>query len=252
MKIAKRTPAFLLIVLLGLHATPGHPGTYTELVMLHGAVQPTKISGVSGATFTLQDDNPDHAIYGIRSVERRDQPCWVMIRTENINKDTDDTGGATKDLCGGKANSSLLRVEFTDVGVDEHRIFVRGVRVCMNNAGTRVKGLQISGREIADDGRIVETVVIENPPSWVAGGGGFGGGGAKSLDKTQTQDMRSNCPWDGWKKWAECPHNFQIATGAILHFEAGNKPRALTGIALQCRYVGIFKPTILRANEATK
>ena len=169
MTIAKTIPTFVLVVLLGLHATPGHPGTYTELVMLHGAVQPTRISGVSGTTFTLQDDNPDHAIYGIRSVERRDQPCWVMIRTENINKDTDDTGGVTKDWRGEKANNSLLRVEFTDVEVDEHRIFVRGVRVCMNNTGTRMKGLQIRGREITDDGRIVETVVIEDPPDWYVG-----------------------------------------------------------------------------------
>jgi len=60
--------------LISLFLPPAHSGTYSKDVMLHGAVERTNISGFRGTAFTLQDDNPDHAIYGIQSKERGDQP----------------------------------------------------------------------------------------------------------------------------------------------------------------------------------
>ncbi len=234
MSTLKFKVGLFVVVWLGICLSPVHSGTYSRDVRLYGAVETTKISGFQGTTFTLQDDNADHAIYGIRSVERRDHPCWVLIRTENINDHTDDSGGATKDLCGGKATSSLLNVQYPNAGLYEPRVFVRGVRVCMNSKGTRVKGFQLRGREITDDGTPIDVTLTESF-TYLFGGGG---GEPEIPDPRQPKDQRNNCNEDEWKKWAECSHRSHIANGAVLHFEGGNQPRALTGIALQCQFVG--------------
>ncbi|MDH3771552.1 MAG: hypothetical protein OET79_11290, partial [Nitrospirota bacterium] len=193
MRNIKFTVGLLVMGWMGGFLSPAYSGTYSKDVMLHGAVETTKISGFRGTAFTLQDDNPDHAIYGIQSKERGDQPCWVLIRTENINDHTDDAGGATKDLCGEKATSSLLKVEYTDFGLNEPRIFVRGVRVCMNSKGTRVKGLQILGRKITDDGKPMD-LTLNEPLDFLAGGGS--GGVPNFPDPTAPKDQRSNCNKD--------------------------------------------------------
>lgn len=108
-----RTPVSVLVVFLTLSAGlsyaerktitlgPIESETYSKDVMLHGAVELSKISGTRGKTFEHQDDHKDHAMYAIYSWERRDRPCAVMIRTENINDSSDDTGGGVRDLCGG-------------------------------------------------------------------------------------------------------------------------------------------------------
>lgn len=215
---------------------PTESEIYSKDVMLHGAVEPSKISGVRGKSFELQDDHKDHAMYAIDSWERRDRPCAVMIRTENINNSSDDAGGDVRDLCGGARYGKKMSVEYSDVGLNEDRIFISGVRVCMNKKGTRVKGLELRGKKITDDGKPVALI-----PEIV----GEVGGGANPFiysfeDVTEPRDRRPNCHKDQWKRWAECPRHTQIATGAIVHFEEEAKqPWSLTGIELQCRHVGL-------------
>ncbi len=215
---------------------PTESEMYRKDVMLHGAVELSKISGSRGETFEIQDDHKDHAMYAIYSWERRDRPCAVMIRTENINDSSDDTGGGVRDLCGGGRQGNKLSVEYSDVGLNEDRIFVSGVRVCMNKKGNKVKGLELRGKKITDDGKLVALI-----PEIVAEVGGFADPRIHSLgDVTQPFDKRSNCHKDKWKWWAICPRHTQIATGAILHFEEEAKqPWSLTGIELQCRHVGL-------------
>jgi hypothetical protein len=58
------------------------------------------------------------------------------------------------------------------------------------------------------------------------------------------QDARTNCHQDHWKRWPAG----QIATAAIIHFEAGNTPRSWTGIELRCR--GLRAPIRCRRNAA--
>ncbi len=135
MRILNATNMLLLVLILGFNATTVYSEQYSKDVMLHGAIETTKISGYRGTTFELQDDDEAHAIYGISSWERRDNPCLIMIRTENINDSEDDTGGDLKDLCGEPPKSKKLSVEYSDIGLNEQRIFVSGVRVCMTRRG---------------------------------------------------------------------------------------------------------------------
>ena len=139
-----------------------------------------------------------------------------------------------KDLCGGPAKSRKLSVEYSDMGLNEQRVFVSGVRVCMNKKGTRVKGMQLRGKKITDDGKVAELT-----PDLIVKAAKYSPIIYSISDPTQPEDTRTNCNEDEWQKWVECPRSNQIATGAVVHFEAGDNPRSLTGIALQCRHVGL-------------
>ena len=209
---------------------PTHSASYSKEAMLHGAVQTTGVSGYTGTPFSLKSKESDQAIYGLFSVEKRDNPCYLAVRTESINDSSIDDG-ATKDLCSGKATSKELGVAFEDSSFHGKRVFVNGLRVCMNKDETRVKGLQIRGKKIDKDAHPVD-LDSGNPVAGQAGGSDV------SLHMiTEPRDERKHCK--SWKKWVECPSENQIATGLIAHFEAGQarrNPRSLTGIALECRH----------------
>ncbi len=97
-----------------------------------------------------------------------------------------------------------------------------------------MKGLQFRGKKISDDGKVLELT-----PDLIATVGRRTPIIYNISDPTQPQDTRANCHNDEWQKWAECPRTNQIATGAVVHYEAGDNPRSLTGIALQCRHIGL-------------
>lgn len=222
-------------------------GHYPETLMLHGAPVNSKISGFKGTRVTVNVENGEHAMDGISSVERRDQPCSLWIGTENINDPAQDSG-ATLDRCGGDAGSRSMKVEYLDNMDFGPRVFVTGIRVCTYGKGSRIKGFQLRGRQVQDDGSLA---ALEYPK----GDGGtmtfrLAGGKGEWPFEEQLEDLkrdpyvndpqtpadyRNNCK--DWKAWADCPHRNQVATGVVAHFEAGKKPRAITGLALQCRFI---------------
>lgn len=193
--------------------------------LLIGAVTPTEVSGFAGTSFTLGMPQGAHGVYGLWSVERNDKPCYIASMTQDVNKLTDDSG-AIKDLCGANPTSKEMKVQFGDVKFAK-RTFVRALRVCMNGDNTRVKGFQIRGSGIGDDGKVSD-LPARYPDSSASSGM------SALVDLNAPSDLRPNC--DSWKKWVECPEG-RIATAITAHFGPGSNPRSLTGIALQCRMV---------------
>lgn len=202
--------------------------------LMTGSTSTTAVSGFKGSIITAGDpDSATHALYGILSRERSDNPCLVTTKKEHINDTSKDTS-QTKDLCGKKATSSDLYVDFGDNDATGTRTFLSGVRVCMNSKKSRVKGFQIRGKEISTSGTLVELrsgdsngcseVFKQGSMEYRICGGII----------TEPKAVRTNC--DTWMKWADCPDGM-LATAAALHFEAGKEPRSLTGIALKCRTV---------------
>ena len=213
---------------------------YGQELRLTGSAETTKISGFAGSKSRVgvpDSQADDYAVFGLSSEERRDHPCYVTIRTENIN-DSGKKLDLKKDFCGKKEKSSAIEVEYSDAKY-EKRVFVTGTSVCMNNDNTRVKGLRIRGAQLSDTGDLVDlkaqTVPDHKGPMPAHNTG----------PTSMPTDDRANCN-NNWKKWAECPGG-QIATAAILHFEAGKEPRSLTGIALECRRVGLPGTGAVRA-----
>jgi hypothetical protein len=217
-----------LLALLVLAAGPGYGAAVK--VTLSGDVHETPLSGFKGSAFSVpQDDSTSKAVFGVISQERSDEPCLLKVSTEDVNDSAKD-GSAKKDLCGPKgATSSDLLVNYADTGVQGPRVFVTGIRVCMNNDKTRVKGFTIRGKKITDSGTLAD---LETSPNTHGQAGGSDVGGVVI---TEPSASRTNCDEkDGMMKFVECDPG-QVAIGLVGHFEAGETPRSLTGVALRCR-----------------
>src|SRR5262249_6311534 len=122
----------------------------TSLV-LTGSATDTQISGFAGTPFTLGGSDNEHALYGVRSLERHDKPCYIRALIEDINYSADHSG-EVKDLCGNDTTSSEMKVQFDTDFAD--RTFVRALRVCTNNDGDRIKGFQIRVGKVDADGDV--------------------------------------------------------------------------------------------------
>jgi len=221
----KTTTAFALALGGAAVASVGAASpAFSQTLVLTGTATDTQISGFAGTPFPLGGSDNGHAIYGVRSLERHDKPCYIRALIEDINYAADHSGEA-KDLCGNDTTSSEMKVQYGTDFAD--RTFVRALRVCMNNDGTRIKGFQIRGRKVDANGDVSDL-----PPRYPDPNNSSGIDG--QFDLNAPQDLRPNC--DGWKRWVECPQG-QVATGIVAHYGAGDTPRSVTGIALKCRAV---------------
>lgn len=184
-------------------------------VVLDGDIHTTARSGKLGAAFTVGDAaSDDFALWGMYGKERSDDPCWVQVNTEALNT-TIAKGAAAKELCGssGPNNSSLLSADFADGDFTGPRAFISGVKVCMNNDQSKVKGWILYGREITEDGDLVD------------------------LTLHATAGPRPNCTT--WMSQVNCPAG-ELATAAVFHFDTTTEPRSWIGVALKCRAVTVL------------
>lgn len=225
----------LLTLILG--TTVSHAERHGTDITLTGSPVPSDgISGFAGSTFELgipdSESVDEYALVGLTSEERKDHPCYVSVKTENLN-DSSKKLELQKTLCDGKDRSKRIEASYSDSSYSK-RSFVTGVSVCMNNDNTRVKGLQVRGVTISDTGTFGD----------IAGKivGQISGGLQHTAPKEPKSD-RPNCN-NNWRRWAVCPASDQVATAVVLHFEAGKEPRSLTGIGLKCRTVESTEPPV--------
>ena len=145
----------------------------------------------------------------------------------------------TLDQCGGNGpNTGSIRAigfgqEFADVKktdlINDPDRFMFGIRVCMNNDLTRIKGAAIVGSEVSAEtgAKIPETVFPSND--------------------TSPQFRREHCASGNesfsferdprWMPAAICPQR-HIATSLLVHFQEGSSDiRSIRGISLKCRRV---------------
>lgn len=229
--------SFVLLALT-LVTTVSQAERYTTDVRLAGTpISSDNISGFKGTTFELgipdSESVDEYAIVGLTSEERKDHPCFVSVKTENLN-DSSRKLDLQKALCDGKDRSKKIEASYPDSSYGK-RSFVTGARVCMNNDNTRVKGLQIRGVTITDDGRLSD---LEQKVE------GQSSGGLQRISPQEPQDDRPNCN-NNWKRWSLCPASNHIVTAVELHFEAGKEPRSLTGIGLKCRAIESTEPPVV-------
>lgn len=186
-------------------------------VTLSGTVDTTARSGAAGTQFTVGTASSDtYALWGISGKETgilSNVPCWVHVKTENVN-DINDEVGHTEDQCGSSnpTDDSLLVADFANGDLTGEHAFVSGAKVCMNSDDTRVKGWVLYGRQINDDGSLTD------------------------LTLDALAGPRPNC--DTWKQRVDCPAG-EIATAAVLEFDSSDTPRAWMGISLKCRAVTV-------------
>lgn len=237
-RLTQRKRLTLLGVLLATCQSV-HPFTYATNVRLQDLVETTKISGFKGTDVVLSASEPNHAVYGVSSRERRDSPCLIELRTENLN-DYADHAAIARDWCGGEASSSGLPLEYADIGINQPRLFVSGIRLCMNRSSRRLKGYQISGKRISDTGSSQE-IPVGNRQLFLFGGGGSFNRSSVSGTPDFPVNVRTNCSDEDWMPWASCSRPNQVASGIVVHVSAGKSPRSITGIALRCQIVSAIR-----------
>lgn len=189
---------------------PGCPLSQLS-ISVTGEPTPTELSGKASVPVTVGDKNAtDQALYGISWRERGDDPCEVTLKIENLMTYFDRPDVSTQKCGTGKdPTSTALLANFDDRWGT--RAFMTGIRVCMDRQDDKVKGFQILGQAIDNNGDLYPLPLT-------------------------TLKERTNC--HHWAKTvASCPAG-QLATAAELHFEREDnekKPRSLTGVRLLCR-----------------
>jgi hypothetical protein len=196
-------------------ATRDKTSALSVTVTLSGTVHTTARSGTAGTQFVVGNESSDtYALWGISGKETgvtTNVPCWVHVKTENVN-DINDEVGHDEDKCGSSNPGALLVADFANGDFTGEHAFVSGAQVCLNSDNTRVKGWILYGRRINDDGSLTD------------------------LTTDALAGPRPNCTT--WKQRVDCPAG-EIATAAVLEFESGSTPRAWQGLSLKCRAVTV-------------
>jgi len=192
------------------------------------------ITGISGFAGTPVRVGPTPGVRfglsGIDNSEQRDRPCFLRVKSDAVRESLVETWTSDMmrydeaDRCDDRTPGDAISVrayttnDFATTHDDElYQVYVSGVRICTNNDATRLKGVEIRARRILVQG---DEVVVQSV----------------ALDETRRQDARGHCNDDNWRAWVDCPAA-HIATAAVAHYEAGNEPRSITGLQLECRLV---------------
>lgn len=160
-------------------------------------------------------------------------PKLQCARNASLADSTDDTI-MRWNWCDKTPSSSRLTVEYGDYELNQPRLFVSGIRLCMNRNSRRLKGYQIRGKRISDTGSVQEIPVGSYSKS--AGNTAFNKNSAVGTPGSPAS-IRSNCSNADWMKWVNCSRPDQVATGLVVHIGAGKELRAITGLALRCQIV---------------
>jgi len=140
---------------------------------------------------------PGTFMHGINVRERRDSPCWASLQGWSFG------GPRAKniELCKqpGYASEKRANVE----GNSTNQRAITGLQVCLNAAGTRLKGVRV----------------------W---GGAADESGVFHADGSSDTARRTNCSW--WKDRVDCP-----AGQAAVGLRARKSGNAINGLALVCK-----------------
>ncbi len=200
-------------------------------VQFHGDAEAKRISGVRNSdrvvTIGQPESDDEFALNKVTWGERSDEPCWFQVRNTDMTRHptASDTRYDEVNRCeqSGPTERSKRSVGYSGFPNDytvatQQPVYITGLRVCMNNGRTRIKGIQVEGKQpnpnfdsatILVDLDAIEGVV--NSP----------------------RRAQSNCNGN-WGRWSRCGRN-QVVVGLDIHFEGGLRPRSATGIAAQCR-----------------
>lgn len=190
----------------GAYAGATRPETVPEYY-LDGAETRTELTGFNAPNEGEAKLPPKTAMQYVSWYERGDEPCAFAVGGDWFAAESVyDNDSREVDRCNSGLLTSLDRKGASFSGA---HTYVSGVRVCMNRDDDRVKGFDLKGRVVAENGAI------------------------SAASSTQKEE-RTNC--HHWKRWVECPAG-QVAIGMRGEFEDGAAPKSLKGVSLICRRI---------------
>ncbi len=222
--------------LLCANAGPGGvaPPELPPYALDPASVHLTAISGFAGTSARVGAPvEKGYALYGLRSLEREDQACFLentsnLLReplVDEIPFDPHAFRTNSADRCGGgtpgdqvTADAEPTTAYLQEHQTDHYQTPVSGIRICMDNDSSRLKGIEVRGRSVGAD--VAGNFRVDDVP----------------LNTDKALGKRTHCHDDRWQRWVECSAS-EVATAVVAHFEAGEPPRAVTGLALECARV---------------
>jgi hypothetical protein len=215
---------------------PASPSV-ADVIYEDGKPYLTDVSGFTGAPVSIAGsiEAPYRALSRIEWDERRNHPCFFNVDATHMNaggvqRYTVNRCGTSGQPAGDVGSSSGFKSVWTN---DAYAVYVSGVRVCMNNQDTRVKGLEIRAGVVEND-RVVAYADWTPPADSASGIGGRSDQGFTTLYLSGPAE-RPNCNGN-WKRWVECRAG-ELPSALYLHFDSAAEPASLTGVQLACRAV---------------
>ena len=187
-----------------------------------GTPHTLSVSGASGTVASRMPGN-DAILLGFDIDESGDAPCQVDLYWWRENGDSSPQGNITTTftLCGTQHQASGLAVVANTGTALNYRYYdnseyayyaAHGIRTCLNNAGTRVKGVRLFGSTInQDDDREVRR------------------------DPALKRDFeRPNC--NTWQTVRKCPAR-EVMVGIDIHHDGSS----ISGLAPKCAAVTVVQ-----------
>jgi hypothetical protein len=194
-----------LVILLTTFGSIGTASAMVDLYHLDDAEFLTQFSGYRNAVVRKGGEEDYKALYGLELAEEGDGPCYLKAKSRHLNNYS--TASYTYDANGCSENdSSRETVEFT--GTDT---YIRGIQVCMNSDGERIKGVKIFGATL-------------NRST-----------GALTNVATPKEFDRPNC--NTWKVAQYCPPGEVATQVRISYVDFAYYTDEINGLALVCRAV---------------
>ena len=201
-----------------------------DVVYDDGKPHLTPVSGFEGAPVSIAGSitAPYRAISKISWDEKTNHPCYFNVQATHMN--TNDVRQHTVNRCGSKGQpdgdvGSSSGFDYVKTNSD-FGIYISGIRVCMNDRNTRMKGLQIRA-SVVDGDRVVDY------DDWTPPGDELSDGASYVYLDDEAQ--RPNCNGN-WKKWVDCRAG-ELPSAIYLHFDDADEPSSLKGASLACREV---------------
>lgn len=181
----------------------------------------TGVSGVAGEPIETPTYGSTYAVYGLEWTERSDRPCSLTALLDHIYDSEQHYVSQTIHRCGsrGPKEASKKEMDFLKVPGQGAVHFANSIEVCLNRAGTRVKGFRMVGLRLnPETGRLDPiTGVDTNIRQW----------------RTNCEEVDRN---KNWQPAAICPAG-SIAVALVGQYDNSDPPRSLTGVALKCRFL---------------
>ncbi len=171
--------------------------------------------GLAGFSLSEQSDRP----CGLAGIFMAIDPVNRTVKDQKIDECRDGSMGNWR----GRLTVSLERNQFITM-----------VRLCMNRNKTRVKGIEIIGRELRWAPDTTQTVLttdwVPEDDYWTAA-------------EVRDQGYRRNCNQNNWTAFNGCSASTKggsgLVVGVVAHFASatGRNSASLTGLQLICRDV---------------
>jgi hypothetical protein len=208
-----------------------------DVIYDDGKAYLTDVSGLRGEPVSIAGNisAPYRAITSIKWDEKSNRPCYFEVEGTHMN--TKSVERYTVNRCGSSGQPTTVLGTTSGVNTvwtnKSYGIYISGIRVCMNDQDTRVKGMEVRASVVEGDRVVAYEDWMQPAQSSSPIGGPVEYRGRSTHVSVPAQNPNCN---GNWKRWVDCRAG-ELPSAVYLHFSGAATPSSLTGVSLACRRV---------------